>query len=185
MKTTEHYLLSGYPNVPPVSRDVYPAKSRIGDIVFITGEDDKKVININKELVEKKLGLELNSGPEVFEPAFSIGMVDHMLQAEHALAEAENQVTDLLKDMPFIPTNFAFEPIIAPGEVFDDPITVYKSKLISGVILTKIVGENNKWVIMKDGIKQTYNFICERVARCVFYALEIPVNEEEPEVIVD
>ncbi len=165
---------AGYPFVPPVSIETYPAEKRIGEIMHI----NDGLIHMNKEAMEKKLGLEPNAGDTAFERAFSIGMVNHLLEAEHALAEAENQIVDMMKDLPFVPEDFGFEKVASPAELSDDPIKIYKSKFTGGILISNIAGENNEWTVMKDGIKMSFVIPCARVALYLFAALSISVREK-------
>jgi hypothetical protein len=164
-------LDNGYPFVKPVSHDTYPVEDRLCGIIGIEGEQ----INMNKPEMEKALGLEPGVDAATFDKAFYLGMTDRVIRAEHALVEAENQITDLMKDEPFIPESFEFEKAVAPGQEIDDPVNIYKSKLASGVLITKEYGENTKWIVMKDGKKFNFDLPCKRVALCVFYAMGIEV----------
>ena len=119
-------LKKGYPFLLPMSIEDYPLQDRIGDIIHIENEQ----INMTKDLVEKKFGLEAGVDQATFDKAYFLGMTDRVLVAEHALAGAENQIIDMMKDMPFVPENFGFEAAIAPENIQDSPITIFKSKLI-------------------------------------------------------
>lgn len=172
MKSCEFALQKGYPFLPPVSIENYPVDQRIQDSMFI----ENQVIQMNKPMVEKKLGLESGVDDSTFDKAFYLGIVDRVLVSEHALAESENQIIDMMKDMPFIPEDFQFDKAISPGSINDSPVTIYKSKLMSGVLLTREPDQNNHWIIMKDGSKTKYLITSARVAVCIFYALEIPIS---------
>lgn len=167
-------LDNSYPFVNPVSVEIYPIEERLGGIIGIQDQ----VINMNKPEMEKKFGLEPGVDAATFDKAFYLGMTDRVVMAEQALMEAEGQILDMMKDQPFIPESFEFEIATVPGEDGTLPISVYKSKLSSGVLLVKEYGEDIKWTIMKNGIKTTFDFPCKRVAICVFYAMGIEVARQ-------
>lgn len=180
MNTTDslpkHNLGDDYPFMEPVSLQIYPANERLGQILHI----DKGIINMNREAMEIKFGLKPNSGDNEFDRAYYLGITDRLLKAEQALQEAEHQVRDTMKDLPFIPEAFCFEVVQAPQSIEEDPITIYKSKLTSGILLSRVIGKSNNWIVMRDGVKIEFHIPCERVAFHVFYALGIPVKEEIP-----
>jgi hypothetical protein len=167
----------GYPFVIPVSLENYPLEHRVGEILYL----EEGTIHMNQDNMKEKLGLAPDCDSAQFDLGFQIGIVNKLIIAEHALTEAENQIQDMTRDLPFVPEDFGFELAVKPESIFDDPIRIYRSKFDSEVLLTNVLDEDNAWIIVK-GSKIKVLLPCSRVALCVFFSLGIPVREDKKNI---
>lgn len=104
---------------------------------------------------------------------------------QEALEIAEEQITDMLSEKPFVPENFGFDAIVKPKSTTDFPVTIYQSKFDENVVIFRNSKHDYGWTVQQkqpEGatppIKESeFIFPCERIAVAVFYAMGVQVVE--------
>jgi hypothetical protein len=170
----DHSISKGYPFGSDIASVVaYPREKRFSEEITIDDEDDTFI----------------QIGEEKFHNRKLVETAKRLMDCTFALATAETQIQDMMKEDPFIPEDFGFEILHKPETVKDSPVRVWGSKYDDNYSLYRKIGEKYGWVILKKRADGTFdeipvNLPCHRIAYALFTALMIKVEEEieAPEV---
>lgn len=166
----DHGISKGYPFDEVKSVIHYPPDRRFTKDVSLDDEDDTMVY----------------IDGEPFKHRMLKKMTTDLVDCDRALAMAELQISDMMKEDPFIPEDYGFECMAKPQSVKDVPVRVWGSKYDDKYSLYKVFGTDYDWVLLKKREDNTFDEIplylpCTRIAYGFFVAAGIKVEETQKE----
>jgi hypothetical protein len=164
-----HSTTKGYPYEKSISREQLVSRP------ILTIDNENRV----------RMSVEPGAFPRMKETMSDEEMLDflydRLFDFQEALKIAENQITHILEDSPFIPDDFGFKKTVGPKSIKDNPTKIYTSKYNDKISLFRNDEDPLEWVILEkqenDIFRQTKLRIPNhRIAYAVFYSLNIQVH---------
>lgn len=181
-----HKITEGYPHIGPISREIFKNRPIVEQM-----NDGKIQVTIDEAIwgnIEDK-------GPR---NDFEDFLLHRLFDYSEALKAAEDQITDMLHEDPFVPEDFGFVLMHKNKDITEAPVRIYTSKFDDTIILYRKPGSIDDkdwnpamWVLEQKAIDPSgndqnpcklttiLNLPCARIAYAAFFAIGIKMKEEK------